>query len=113
MEAIFGAVFREAGFETAQRVILHLYEPILTALTPEKMSKDPKTRLQELLQGEHLPRPEYAIVNTTGAAHERSFECECRIHFLNILTTGKAASRRAAEQAAAEAALLLVKERSK
>ena len=66
MEAIFGAVFREAGFETAQRVILHLYEPILTALTPEKMSKDPKTRLQELLQGEHLPRPEYAIVNTTA-----------------------------------------------
>ena len=113
MEAIFGAVFREAGFETAQRVILHLYEPILTALTPEKMSKDPKTRLQELLQGEHLPRPEYAIVNTTGAAHERSFECECRIHSLNIITTGKAASRRAAEQAAAETALLLVKERSK
>lgn len=50
MEAIFGAVFREAGFDTAQRVILKLYDPILTGLTLEQMSKDPKTRLQELLQ---------------------------------------------------------------
>ncbi|WP_295479740.1 ribonuclease III [Sutterella sp.] len=111
MEAIFGAVFREAGFETAQGVILRLYEPILTGLTPEKMSKDPKTRLQELLQGEHLPRPEYNILHTMGAAHERSFECECRIDALKIVTTGKATSRRSAEQTAAEAAFEAVKER--
>ena len=111
MEAIFGAVFREAGFDAAQRVILHLYEPILSALTPEKMGKDPKTRLQELLQGEHLPRPEYSILHTMGAAHERTFECECRIEALGITTTGVSTSRRSAEQAAAEAAIKLVRKR--
>ena len=110
MEAIFGAVFREAGFDTAQRVILKLYDPILTGLTPEQMSKDPKTRLQELLQGDHLPRPEYAIVAATGAAHERRFECECRIERLKIVTRGTATSRREAEQAAAELALTAAKE---
>ena len=101
MEAIFGAVFREAGFDTAQRVILKLYDPILTG---------PKTRLQELLQGDHLPRPEYAIVAATGAAHERRFECECRIERLKIVTRGTATSRREAEQAAAELALTAAKE---
>ena len=94
MEAIFGAVFREAGFE-----------PILSNLTPETFSKDPKTRLQELLQGAHLPRPEYTILHTMGAAHERSFECECRIEPLGIATSGRATNRRAAEQNAALLAL--------
>ncbi|MDO5531096.1 ribonuclease III [Sutterella sp.] len=113
MEAIFGAVFRESGFETAERVILKLYEPIFsTGLPAEKLSKDPKTRLQELLQGEHLPRPEYSIVSTSGAAHERSFECECRIEALGIVTTGRAKNRRAAEQCAAEAAIEIAKQRT-
>ena len=103
-------MLREAGFDTAQRVILKLYDPILTGLTPEQMSKDPKTRLQELLQGDHLPRPEYAIVAATGAAHERRFECECRIERLKIVTRGTATSRREAEQAAAELALTAAKE---
>ncbi|WP_410342475.1 putative dsRNA-binding protein, partial [Sutterella wadsworthensis] len=76
----------------------------------EQMSKDPKTRLQELLQGDHLPRPEYAIVAATGAAHERRFECECRIERLKIVTRGTATSRREAEQAAAELALTAAKE---
>ena len=105
MEAIFGAVFREAGFEAAQAVILRVYEPILSNLTPETFSKDPKTRLQELLQGAHLPRPEYTLLHTMGAAHERSFECECRIEPLGIATSGRATNRRAAEQNAALLAL--------
>ena len=93
MEAIFGAVFREAGFDAAQRLsLIHISEP---------------TRL---LQGDHLPRPEYAIVAATGAAHERRFECECRIERLKIVTRGTATSRREAEQAAAELALTAAKE---
>lgn len=111
MEAIFGAVFREAGFDAAQAVVLKVYEPVLSSLTPETFSKDPKTRLQELLQGEHLARPEYAVVNATGAAHERHFECECRVAALGIVTRGVATSRRAAEQLAAEQAIERVKEK--
>ena len=51
MEAIFGAVFAESGFEAAQKVILGLFEPILAAPTAEQLGKDSKTRLQEYLQG--------------------------------------------------------------
>lgn len=109
MEAVFGAVFREAGFEAAQAVVLRVYESILSNLTPAKLSKDPKTLLQELLQGAHLPRPEYAVLHMMGAAHERTFECECRIEKLDIITTGVATNRRAAEQNAAEAALKAAK----
>lgn len=105
MEAIFGAVFKESGFEAAQKVILGLFEPILTSLTPEQLSKDAKTRLQECLQGHHLPLPHYEIVSVEGAAHAQRFTCECRIQLLDIVTTGHATSRRSAEQEAAAAAL--------
>lgn len=111
MEAIFGAVFSESGFEAAQKVILGLFEPILTSLTPEQLSKDAKTRLQEYLQGRHLPLPQYVVVNVTGAAHAQKFDCECRIPALEITTKGHATSRRSAEQDAAAAALDILKNR--
>lgn len=112
MEAMFGAVFLEAGFEEARRVILHVYEPILKTLTEEKLSKDPKTCLQELLQGMHHDRPVYAVIGTSGAAHARVFEAECRIDCLGIAVTGSSTSRRNAEQLAAQKALDIIKSRS-
>lgn len=105
MEAIFGAVFSESGFEAAQKVILGLFESIFTSLTPEQLGKDAKTRLQEYLQGMHLHLPEYAVVSVKGAAHEQTFICECRIPAREVTTRGEATSRRRAEQAAAQAAL--------
>lgn len=79
--------------------------PFFRTSRPRPSASDPKTRLQELLQGAHLPRPEYTILHTMGAAHERSFECECRIESLGIATSGRANNRRAAEQNAAMLAL--------
>ena len=106
-EAVFGAVFLDAGFEVAQRVILRLYEPILAAgnVRPERFEKDAKTQLQEFLQSLHEKIPVYAIVGTTGAAHEQTFCCECRIDFKDIRETGKGRNRRAAEQEAARKVL--------
>lgn len=105
MEAIFGAVFYEAGFAAAQEVILRVYEPILSDLKAETFQKDSKTVLQELLQGEGFARPEYTILSTTGAAHARHFVCECRITSWDIVTKGEGLSRRIAEQAAANLAI--------
>ena len=102
MEAIFGAVFAESGFEAAQKVILGLFEPILAAPTAEQLGKDSKTRLQ---------LPQYVVVSVTGAAHAQHFNCECRIPSLEITTQGHAASRRSAEQEAATAALEILKNR--
>ena len=110
-EAIFGAVFQDGGFEAAKGVVLKLYDPILDGLTPEQLSKDPKTRLQEWLQGLHLPRPTYTVVDIQGQAHNQSFTAACSIASMDVQTRGVARSRRAAEQEAAAAALALLEER--
>lgn len=105
LEAIIGAVFLEGGFERARVVIAGLYEPILAAGEPTGSAKDAKTQLQELLQARRLPLPLYAVVGTSGAAHDQRFEVDCAIPKLAIHVQGRGSSRRAAEQAAAAQAL--------
>jgi ribonuclease III len=101
LEALFGAVFIDGGFGAAQASIESVYTPELERLDPSGLAKDPKTRLQEWLQGRRLPVPEYAIVAIRGEAHLQSFDVECRIAALDIAAAGSGSSRRAAEQAAA------------
>jgi ribonuclease-3 len=64
--------------------------------------KDPKTRLQELLQSRKYQLPEYDVVEVTGQAHNQQFIVDCEIKELSLKTQGKASSRRKAEQQAAE-----------
>jgi ribonuclease-3 len=104
LEAVFGAVFLDAGFEAAEHVIRGLFEPIVASTDPTAVAKDPKTRLQELLQGRRMGLPQYSIVGITGEAHEQLFRVECLIPELDIRSFGEGPSRRAAEQAAAKAA---------
>jgi len=101
LEALFGAILLDAGFDAALAAVLRVYREELDRLDPGELAKDPKTRLQELLQGKRLPVPEYAILNVKGEAHLQTFEVVCRIPALGIEATGAGASRRSAEQAAA------------
>jgi ribonuclease-3 len=105
MEAIFGAVFVDGGFDGARDVINGLFEPVLKTVDPKTLGKDSKTLLQEYLQGKRLPLPLYAVVETRGAAHNQEFEVECAIPKLDISVRGTGRSRRAAEQSAAKQAL--------
>ncbi|MGE5170631.1 MAG: ribonuclease III [Rudaea sp.] len=105
MEAVFGAVFIDGGYEAARRVIDGVYADVLREADPTALGKDPKTRLQEWLQAKRLPVPEYAIVGTSGEAHSQTFEIECRIPALGIVAQGSGTSRRVAEQDAAQQAL--------
>jgi len=102
LEAVFGAVFLDAGFDAATRAIHRAYGDILAAADPAVLGKDPKTRLQEWLQARKLHVPEYAVVATRGEAHAQVFAVECRIAELGLVTAAEGPSRRAAEQAAAE-----------
>lgn len=104
LEAIVGAVFLDRGFDAAQGVIRGLYASLLEHLDPQTLDKDPKTLLQELLQARKIPLPQYAVVATQGAAHNQLFQVECQIPQLAIRTTGFGASRRIAEQEAAQLA---------
>jgi len=104
-EAVIGAVYLDSGFDQANRLILKLYGERLTQLDPESVKKDPKTRLQELLQSQRLSLPEYQLLNVSGEAHQQTFEVACIVSEKSIKTLGTGNSRRSAEQLAAENAL--------
>lgn len=108
LEAVFGAVYLDGGFDAAAAVVRQQYEPILLNINPKTLGKDPKTLLQEILQGRRLDLPVYLVVATHGAAHSQLFDVECRIDKLDIVVQASGSSRRAAEQAAALKAIELV-----
>jgi len=101
LEALFGAIFLDGGFDAARAAIERIYADDVSEADTDAIAKDPKTQLQEWLQGRHLAVPEYAIAGVQGEAHQQTFEVVCRIPALGITATGSGASRRAAEQAAA------------
>jgi ribonuclease-3 len=103
-EALVGAIFLDGGFAAAEQVLGRLYQPLMSRADPAALGKDPKTRLQEYLQGRHLALPRYSIVNVSGEAHEQQFRVECAIPELGLTSQGEGPSRRAAEQEAARAA---------
>ncbi len=105
LEAVFAAVYLDAGFEQTSRMIARLYQPLLQQMQPGSANKDAKTALQELLQARRLALPHYVVRATRGEAHAQEFEVECSIPALAISTVGIGASRRAAEQVAAQRAV--------
>jgi ribonuclease-3 len=108
LEAIFAAVFLDAGFEAAKAVIDQLYASSIASLDPARALKDPKTALQEWLQGRRMPLPKYSLADARGEAHQQEFEVECEITGLGLKTRGIGVSRRAAEQQSAQRALELL-----
>jgi ribonuclease-3 len=109
LEAVFGAIYLDAGFEAVEAVINRLYLPLFEALTPGEVKKDAKTCLQEWLQGRKKPLPKYHLLEATGAAHEQRFEVACEIENPPLRTIGHGTSRRIAEQVAADNALKVLK----
>ena len=104
LESLFGAIFLDAGFDTAQRVVRGLFDPLVAQIDPKASGKDPKTQLQEILQSRRLPLPDYQLIDTQGEAHDQSFIVECVLTKPVLSTRGVGKSRRAAEQEAARLA---------
>ncbi len=104
-EAVIGAVYVDDGFEHCIKIIRDLFQTRIEKLAELVELKDPKTRLQEYLQAQRLPLPEYTLVKVGGAAHTRHFVIECKIPSLALATQGEGSSRRRAEQEAAERVL--------
>lgn len=101
LEAVFGAVYKDAGLEPARAVVLRLYQPVLEGIDPRVILKDPKTRLQECLQRRALPTPVYEVLTVTGESHLQHFVVQCRVAGLSEPVRGEGTNRRYAEQAAA------------
>ena len=113
LEAIIGAVYLDAGFAAAQDLVHRLFKAVAINPEMEAIGKDPKTELQEWLQGRKMNLPLYRVVGTQGAAHKQTFDVECEIIELNFSERGIGGSRRAGEQAAAAAMLQTLKTKTK
>lgn len=107
VEALFGAILLDGGFDAAARVVGKLYEKMIMEIDPNQQIKDPKTQLQEYLQSRRIPLPRYDVVETSGEAHRQHFRVECSITELGIRSQGEGDNRRGAEQSAASAAYSL------
>ena len=113
LEAVIGAVYLDAGFPVAQALVHRLFKAVEINPTMDAIGKDPKTELQEWLQGRKMKLPLYRVVGTQGAAHKQTFDVECEIIELNLAERGIGGSRRAGEQAAAAAMLQTLEAKSK
>lgn len=104
LEAVLGAVTCDGGLAAATKVVKRLYGQRLTE-TPGIAEKDPKSRLQEIVQGRHLELPSYTVVSTSGEQHARVYQVECAVEGLGLRAEGSGRSLREAEKRAAAAVL--------
>lgn len=102
LEALMGAIYLDGGFAAAQTVCLRLFAPLLADLPDPESLKDAKTRLQEWLQGRARPLPVYQVLSESGPPHRRHFVVRCALADGSQACEAQGASRRAAEQQAAE-----------
>ena len=112
LEALIGAVYLDAGYDKADQLVRRLFKDVQVNPQMKAIGKDPKTELQEWLQGRKMRLPAYKVVATHGAAHQQTFEVECEITEFGRAERGIGPSRRAGEQAAASAMLLYIKTRT-
>jgi ribonuclease III len=109
LEALIGAVYLDGGYAAAEALVRRLFDKVEITPTLAASAKDPKTELQEWLQGRKMKLPVYRVAATLGAAHKQTFDVECEVPEFGAVERGIGASRRAAEQAAAAAMLLTLK----
>ena len=102
VESIVAAIYLDSDMAVCRNFILELFDERITALADAAVLKDPKTRLQEYMQANHMELPIYEIVDIAGKDHAQVFSVECRAPGIGRVSCGKGSSRRRAEQSAAQ-----------
>ncbi len=110
LEAVIGAIYLDRGMEAAREIVQRMLEPRIAAAPDPAELKDPKTRLQEWLQGRSLPLPTYGVESVGGQPHEQHFVVRCEVPALGEAALGEGSSRRRAEQEAAQQLLARIGE---
>ncbi len=108
IEAIIGAVYLDSGQSACKKLVLNWFEERLAIIKPGNEQKDPKTRLQEFLQGRKIALPEYEVTEITGQSHNQQFTVRCTTSVIDKAVIAKGTSRRKAEQSAAQQVLDLI-----
>jgi ribonuclease-3 len=108
LEAILGAIYLDSGFEAAAAAVARIMRSKVLELPPADTLKDPKTRLQEVLQARGVALPAYTLTGVGGEPHAQSFTVTCEVGAFGVSAVGEGASRRRAEQSAAAKVLSLL-----
>lgn len=108
IEALMGSIFLDSNIQITEKLILKWYDRRLRRINLDNKHKDPKTCLQEFMQGLHLPLPVYSVIQVTGESHNQKFTIHCQIKNLNYPIIGNGFSRQKAEQDAANKALRIL-----
>ena len=109
LEAILGAAYLDGGLEPSRALVEGMLEGALAGYNPTVLG-DPKTRLQEFAQAQGWALPEYRHVSDLGPDHDKTFHVECWLADA-FAGEGRGRTKKAAEQAAAAAALEQLSER--
>ena len=99
MEALIAAIYLDGGLEAARAFVLRNWAPLLAH--PSVTAKDAKTYLQEWALARALPIPAYRVISREGPEHEPVFVVSVEIKG-KPSAEGRAKSKRAAEQEAAD-----------
>jgi ribonuclease-3 len=110
IEAVFASIYLDGGYKACREVIQKIFLPRLNKMSLEDQRKDPKTALQEYLQGKKTELPVYEIADVKGDPHNQVFCVNCIVDAMDMKTIGQGTSRRKAEQAAASKMLTLLKD---
>jgi len=108
VEAILGAFYLDSGLEPAKALILSLFDERLKSIDVNEVVKDPKTRLQELLQSRKHPLPIYSVKEIKTDNNQPVFEASCQVELLKKVVVAQGSSHRKAEQKSAERVLTLL-----
>ena len=87
LEAILGAIFLDAGFDAAAAAVARIIGPKMSDLPAADALKDPKTRLQEVLQAGGLALPTYTLTAVGGNPHSQSFTVMCEVPVFGVAAT--------------------------
>ena len=104
LEAIFGAVFLDSDFVTAQGVVLRLMTEIVDLAVKNRLVMDPKSKLQELVQKHSKVDLVYELLHTDGPEHKKHFVVQVT-HQGKVLGNGEGSTKKDAEKQAAHQAL--------
>lgn len=110
LEAMMGALLLDQGVDSCREWILSLFTEKFSEIKLDSWNKDPKTRLQELMQARKKDLPIYELTGMSGADHAQTFEVKCSVPITIETTQGVGISRKKAEQAAAENMLIYLED---
>lgn len=112
MEALLGALYLDAGFDVAKKIIRKLFTPLIMKIDSGKLARDFKSKLQEFTQENYKTRPEYKHTKETGPAHDKTFSVKVILNN-EVIAQGDGKTKKQAEQNAAREAYYCLTEELK